>query len=225
MIRLRHETLPAGLSAVLRRTPDGGLDIVVSSALSASRQRAAVRMALRAAGPADRRAALLPAPALVMLALARAWLRPLVRGHGLQLAGTAVALTAAAAAAVVVVAGPHRQVPAVAGRPPAGRVQERRPAGRNWAATPRPGAAQPSRRPEPHPSGQPLPPVVPVAARPASSASTQHPSAVPPSAAAASSPAATPGPPVPQPSPSPSAGSPGSGGGACLDLLGIWICL
>ena len=68
VIRLRHETLPAGLSAIVRRRADGDLEVIISTALSAGRQRAAVRAGLRAMQPARRHAALLPLPALITLA-------------------------------------------------------------------------------------------------------------------------------------------------------------
>jgi hypothetical protein len=206
MIRLRHENLPAGLSALVRRS-DGDLEVIVSTTLSAGRQRAAVRAGLRAMGPAERGAGPLPVPALIMIALAGTWLRAIGRLLRLHLAATTAVAGTVMAAAVVLAVAPHLHGPASPGRNPA--VAASAPGATGGPTVP--GFAAPSAVVQPVPSGMP------VAARsPAEATST--PAASQPSPAASA--------PHPPPSaPTPAASGTGGSNGICLELLGIWVCL
>ncbi|MGB6455464.1 MAG: hypothetical protein WBH47_13365, partial [Streptosporangiaceae bacterium] len=107
MIRVRHETLPAGLSAVVQRRAGGDTDIVVSTMLTAARQRAAVRVGLRAARPAGQRTAL-PVPLLGVLALAWASGRAVVKGIHIHAAALLAAAGVVTAAVVVIAVIPHQ---------------------------------------------------------------------------------------------------------------------
>lgn len=197
VIRLRHETLPAGLSAIVRRRANGDLEVIISSALSAGRQRAAVRAGLRAMKPARRRAALLPLPALITLALGGTWLRTIGRLLRLRPAATIALAATAAAATVVIAVAPHVHSPAGTGRKPAGAaVAPPRSGPAHASATPSPVAARSS-------TGGTTPPVT-SQPNPATSAGQQ-----------------TPGTAAPTPTPS----GTGGGGPICLEVLGIWICL
>jgi hypothetical protein len=212
VIRLRHETLPAGLSAIVRRQADGDLEVIVSTGLSAGRQRAAVRAGLRTMEPARRRAALLPLPALITLALGGTWLRTIGRLLRLRPVATIAVAATAAAAAVVIAAAPHVHGPAVTGRNPAGAA----------VAPPRYGPAHASATPSPSASAlaQPLPSATPVAAR-SSTGGTAPPVTSQPNPAPSAGQQAPPGTPAPTPAPS----GTGGGGPICLELLGIWVCL
>jgi len=76
VIRIRRLTLPAGLSAIVRRGADNNLDVLVSASLEPERARAAVRLALRAFRPGRRPAAgLLPLPLVLLAAAGVRWLR------------------------------------------------------------------------------------------------------------------------------------------------------
>jgi hypothetical protein len=222
VIRVRHEPLPSGLSAVVRRRPGGETDVVVSTLLTPARQRAAVRMGLRAARPADQRS-VLPVPLLGALALAWASARAIGRGlrlHPAALVTAAGAVTAVTAAAIVIAVVPQQHGPAGSGHPAAGALSPS-------AAAPAPGRSvgppAPGTQPTPgaKSTGSPTPSVVPVADHTvaASSRPTPTPGESQPSPGSAEpSPTTAP----PQPSPSPSAGG---GGGVCLDLLGLRVCL
>ena len=220
MIRVRHEPLPSGLSAVVRRRPGGDTDVVVSTLLTPARQRAAVRVGLRAARPADQRS-LLPVPLLGLLALAWASTRAIARGlrlHPVALVAATGAMTAVAAAAVVIAVVPQQHGPAGSGHPATGALSPAAP-------LPAPGqsAGRPARSTQPaagpHSPGRPTPTVVPVADHSvtASSGSSTTPGQSRPSSSSAQ-PSTTPS---AQPSPSPSTG----GGGVCIDLLGLRVCL
>lgn len=217
MIRVQHEPLPSGLSAVVRRRPGSDTDIVVSTLLTPARQRAAVRVGLRAARPADQRS-VLPVPVLGVLALAWASARAIARGlrlHPAALVTAAGAVTAVTAAAVVIAVVPPQHGPAGSGHPAAGAL-----------STPAPGhsAGRPARGTQPSAgpgsSARPTPSVVPVADHPVTASSRPTPA---PGESQPTPGSAQPSPTIPpaQPSPSPSAG----GGGACLDLLGLRVCL
>jgi hypothetical protein len=207
VIRVRHETLPAGLSALVRRQADGGLDVIVSAALTAAGQHAAVRAGLRAIEPGKRRAGLLPLPALITLALAGTWLHAIARLIRLRPVVSIAAAATATAATVVITVAPHIHGLAVPGRNPPGAALAPRP-GSAGPAAPARGRAAPSQRA----AAQPLPSAVPVAARSPTSVTTTTTSA----------PQQTPGAPTPAATPTPSATS---RNGLCLEVLGIWICV
>jgi hypothetical protein len=221
VIRVRHEPLPSGLSAVVRRRPGGETDIVVSTLLTPGRQRAAVRVGLRAARPADQRS-VLPVPLLGALALAWASARAIARGlrlHPAALVTAAGAVTTVTAAAVVIAVVPHHHGSAGSGHPAAGALSPptAAPAPRRSA-----GQAAPSTQPAAGAKSteSPAPSVVPVADHTGAAPSRPTPTpgvSQPSPGSAAPSPTT-----APQPSPSPSAGG---GGGVCLDLLGLRVCL
>lgn len=211
MIRIQHKSLPAGLSAVVRRQPSGGIDVVVSTVIGPAQQRAAVRAGLRATRRAGLRT-VLPVPLLGVVALAWASARAIARSIRVHPAALVTAAGLVTAAAVVVAVVPNQHATTGGGHPAAGGVPapastSAHPAGRPARST-QPGAG-------PHSTSSPPPSVVPVAdPSPASggggSAPGPGPSAVSPTA------------PAPQPSPSRSSGN---GGGLCVDLLGIWVCV
>jgi hypothetical protein len=214
MIRVSHVVLPPGLNAMARRGSGAELIVVVSTALPPDRQRAAVRVALRAARRADGRARLLPLPVIALLAASRTWLRGILRAcraHWAMTAGAGVTAVAAAAALVTFAVVPHGHHSAGAARGPGhSRVQ---------GSAPRAGAPlpQPSRR-----SGAAGSRVTPGAPTPASSARPRTPGSSPgPTPSASSAPSQSPSPsssPAPSPSPTPSSSK-------CLYILGIWVCL
>jgi len=209
MIRLRHENLPAGLSALVRRRSDGDLEVIVSTTLSAGRQRAAVRAGLRAMRPAERGTGPLPVPALIMIALAGTWIRAIGRLLRLHLAATTAVAGTVMTAALVIAVAPQLHGPVSPGRNPAVAA----PAPGATGGPTVPGFAAPSA-----PAAvQPLPSGMPVAARSPAGA-TATPAASQPSPAASA--------PQPPPSaPTPAASRTGGGNAICLELLGIWVCL
>jgi hypothetical protein len=214
VIRIQHESLPTGLSAVVRRRPGGDTDVVVSTDLGPARQRAAVRVGLQAARSAGRRTAL-PVPLVGVLALAWASARAIARGIRVHPAALVAAAGAVAAAAVVIAVVPHQHSTTGGSHPGAGGV----PAPASAAARP---AGQPARsaQPEPHPTSAPTSTVVPVADR--SLAASGGGSAPAPGASAVGPGASQPPPSAaPQPSPSSSAGH----GGLCVELLGLRVCV
>jgi hypothetical protein len=222
MIRVRHEPLPSGLSAVVRRRPGGDTDIVVSTLLTPARQRAAVRVGLRAARPADQRS-VLPIPLVGLLALAWASTRAIVRGlrlHPVALVTGAGAITAVTAAAVVIAVVPLQHGPAGSGHPAAGALSPAAPAPAPGQSVARPArSTQPAAGP--HNSAGPAPTVVPVADH--SVAASSRPTPVP-GESQPSPGSAQPSPTTPAAQPSPSS-STGGGGGVCIDLLGLRVCL
>ncbi len=211
MIRLQHEALPAGLSAIVRRRADGDLEVIVSTALSGGRQRAAVRAGLQAMEPARRRVTPLPLPALITLALGGTWLHTIGRLLRLRAAATIAVAATAGAAAVAIAVAPHVHGPAVTGRNPAGAA----------VAPPGSGAgpAHAGATPSAPIVAQPQPSAMPVAAR--SSTAGTAPSATSQPVPATTAGQEAPGTPTPTPTPSRTGGGPG----ICLEVLGAWICL
>ena len=213
VIRVSRVSLPAGLSALARRGPADELTVYVSDALPPDRQRAAVRIALRA----SRRAgwhAMLPAPSVaLLLASGATWLRRAalaLRAHRVAW-GTASAVLAAASTTVYFAAAPHQHGPVGSAPPPAPAVS------RSPVAVPsQPGThprAQPSARtPAALPQGEPRP-LATVAVRRPTSAPTPAPSE-------SSSPPVPSISPSPEPSPAPTVRS-----RHCIKVLGIRTCL
>jgi hypothetical protein len=226
MIRIRHLTLPPGLSALLRRTADGGLEIFISDALDPHAQRAALRVALRSSRQAGWRAGLLPLPLVLLLAASRSVMRAAsraVRVHAV--ASATVTSVVVASAAALIVALPHHHAPLSAGGPPStGQVHALAPGGPttspHGSLSPRPAQNTPRARTFPPQTTAPASSPSAVAPSPAQKSATAMPSTSPaptPSGIASSPPAATA---TPSPSqPPPDRGQP------CLVLLGIWVCL
>jgi hypothetical protein len=230
MIRLRHLPLPSGLIVVVRKDTDGGLQVFVSDALAADRQRSAVRLALRSIRRTGWRAGLVPLPVGILLAAFRRSILPVtraVRSHAI--ASSAAALVLAAGAAALIVGLPHHHEPAMAGQQP-GRSQVHAPAtGRTHVArdrgtghnpVPTPGAIALAHPSASAPAGPVTTPGAPQSAAPSAS----QPAPAKPSKPAVPPPSGTPSPtqtaaPSPSPSPAP------SGHAACLVVLGIWVCL
>jgi hypothetical protein len=209
VIRVSHITLPPGLSAFALRGPHDELSVYVSDALQPARQRAAVRIALRASRRAGWRTAL-PAPSVaLLLALGVSWLRGaarVLRAHAVAW-GTTTAVLAATSAAVYVAAVPHGHGP----------VASARPAAPATTYQPSQQAAQPTAHPHPtHHSSQP--PASAPAAAPAPLSTVAVPPTPAPNAPSSTPPASAS--PTSAPSPSPSSGS-----GHCIKLLGIQVCL
>ena len=228
MIRVRHRTLPAGLIAIVRKDSDGGLQVFVSDAFAADRQRAAVRLALRSIYRPDWRAGLLPVPVGLLLGTFRRSIMPItraVRSHAI--AASATALLLAAGAAALVVGLPQHHGPTMAGRAPHGGQVHAPEAGRNHTA----GKPGPGRSLGPTPRatavagraiGTPPGPITVTPAPQSAAPSESQPASARPSESAAPGPSGTPSPtPTASPSPSP----PSSGHGDCLVVLGIWVCL
>jgi hypothetical protein len=219
MISIRHVTLPEGLSAFAQRGPDEELNVYVSDTLSADRQRAAVRAALRATRRQGWRTAL-PAPSVgLLLALGVGWLRRSARvlqAHTVAWV-TAVAVAAAAGAALylALVPHPHGPGPVSAGQPAAPGVSQ--------SPVPSQPAPHPSRTHHVHPhrptsTPTAVPQVAPMSTMPVRPVPTSSPP--PPVPAPSGVPA-----PVPTPSPTPSPPPTPHKGGHCVGLLGIRVCL
>lgn len=215
VIRVSHVTLPAGLSALARRGPDGELRVYVSDALPPDRQRAAVRVAVRASRP-ERWRTLVPVPsAALLVALGGSWLRRaarVLRVHPVAW-GTASAVLVAASAAVYFAAAPHGHSPG-SSAPPARHTVP----GASQSAVSRRPAAHPraSHRGRSHPA-----PGTSVAAAQGAPGSPVTVAAVPPPSSTPSSSVPTPS---ASPAPAPRASS-SPGGAGCIRLLGIRVCL
>jgi hypothetical protein len=215
LIRVRHESLPAGLSAVVRRRPGGDTDVVVSTILSPARQRAAVRVGLRVARPTGRRAAL-PVPLVGLLAITWAAARGIAKGLRIHLAAVVAAASVVTAGAVVVAVVPQLHGAPGGRHPAAGATQASAPVPGHSALRPTQGA-QPGAGPRP--TTLPSPSAAPIVDRSAAAGSG---GSEPAPGTSAPGSGALPASPAPQPSASPSGGG---SGGLCLDLLGIWVCL
>jgi hypothetical protein len=224
VIRINHVTLPPGLSAFARRSPDGDLEVFVSEALPPDRQRAAVRVALRASRRSGWRGALLPVPVAVMLAGRRGWLGRIGRALRLHpVASAAAATLAVAGAAVAVAVLPHQPAHVSAGQLPA-------PA----AVAPAPGhsgtSAHSTGSPRAHPHGRTaeLRPAQGESPAPghATAPGTGHGIAPTPGESPRPSPSqgSSPGTTQPSPSPAPSP-TPTHNGDSCVPLLFVTVCL
>jgi hypothetical protein len=224
VIRINHVTLPAGLSAFARRSPDGDLEVFVSEALPPDRQRAAVRVALRASRRSGWRGALLPVPVAVMLAGRRGWLSRIGRALRLHpVASSAAATLAVTGAAVAVAVLPHLPGHVSAGQLPAPAAVAPVPghSGASTRPTGGPRGRSHGRTAKPHPAQGESP-----APGQASAAGSGHSVAPTPVESRQPSPAQGSSPVTTQPSPSP-APSPTStqGGESCVPLLFITVCL
>jgi hypothetical protein len=228
MIRIRHVTLPPGLSAFVRRGASDDLEVFVSDELEPARARAAVRLALRSFQSGGTRSALLPVPLGLLLAGGAARLRSItsaIRAHAVMAAAVATGVAVIAATALLLVL-PHQHGPIAAGGVPEPGSHAR--ASASSPALTKPHLAHgvaPGRAARPG-QGKPAVPTLihstsPPAPRPGSSSPATGPAPRP------SSPAPQPsgsGSPSPTPTPSPSTTA-GGGGGPCVVLLGVWICL
>ena len=211
VIRVSHVTLPAGLNALARRGPDDELTVFVSDALNSDRQRAAVRMALRASRRAQWRASL-PAPSVaLLLAFGMTWLRRAflaLRAHSVAW-GTASAVFALASATVYFAAAPHQHGP-VGSAPPPAPAASRAPSAIPSQPVTHPRARPSAKAPAAAPPGVPKP-LATVAVRPTPAPA---PAPVP---SGSSSPI-----PVPKVSPSP---APTVSGRQCIKVLVIRTCV
>lgn len=222
MIRINHVPLPAGLSAFARRNSAGDLEVFVSQELPPDRQRAAVRVALRASRRAGWRGALLPVPLAAMLAGGRGWLARIGQALRIHPVASAAAATLAVAAAVIPVA----VLPQQHGHVNAGQLPP--PA----AVAPAPGqsthsAGRPSNRPHRYPAGRHSlsgTPVTSQAAPPGHGTAPAPGHSSAPTPGPSPQPSPSPGTTRPSPSPAPSP-SPTHNGSTCIRLLGVTICL
>ena len=230
MIRLRHLPLPDGLIVVVRKDPEGGLQVVVSDALAADRQRSAVRLALRSIRRTGWRAGLLPLPVGLLLGAFRRSITPVTRAmRSHAVASSAAALVLAAGAAALIAGLPQHHGPAMAGQrpgrsqvhaPAAGRTHIARGRGSGHNPAPPPGAIAVARPSASTPGGPVTATPVPQSAAPSGS----RPAPARPSKSPGPLPSGTPSP-TPSAAPSPSPSPPPSGRAACLVILGIWVCL
>jgi hypothetical protein len=226
MIRVDHLTLPPGLDAIARRIGPGELHVVLSDTLDPSRQRAAVRTAVRAARRHAWEFGFLPLPLAAAPAMRGAVRHAFrfLRAHGAVSAVTgslAAGAVAATAAVFIVAVPPHGHPVAVAPNAPG----YSRSSGRaHPAAGTQPGAPAHGQR------GDTGPRVITVGTQ---KTSTPHPGPQPsPTTSSSSSPARTPPPttsssPPSQPQPTPTATSspPSGSGGTCVIILGLKVCL
>jgi hypothetical protein len=238
VIHIERGRLPAGAQAVALRRHDR-IVVYVAEDLSARQRLAAIREVLRAAPAAgwrpSRSPVLLPALALSAGLRQVPESRWSYRMAAVAVAGAALLITAASVTTVSFGDGGVRQPTAAAGagRPPLAGAG---PATSQSAAASGPdGGRQPQNGSSP---GQPG-----AAPKPGKTTTTSAGGAAPPAPQASGTPApaptsvstSSPSSPSPQPSPaaspSPSPSSPPSpaqqsgGSGACVDVLGITVCL
>ena len=224
MIHIKRGRMPAGAQAVVLRE-NGRIVVHVSEDLSGRQRLAAVREALRAAPAAgwrpERSPVLLPALALSAGLRQAPESRWSYRVAVAAVAGAALLITATSLATVSV---DHSEVhqPAAAGpgQPPltgAGPMTSQSATGRDHGQGSDPGG-QPGTAPKPGKTtttsaggGAPAPQAsgspAPVATSVPTSGSSPQPSQ------------------APSPSPSPSPAKQSGGSGACVDVLGITVCL
>ena len=227
MIHLERVSLPRGLSALAHRDPDGNLLIFVSSALDATRQRAAVMEAIRATRRGTWRAGLPPVGLALVLGIKTGFrrvasalrTRPLAWGA----AATATAAGVATVGALIVTAPHHGRPPTAAGPgPEPSATQPLAQPGHRPAAGPghhtRSGtgtrlvASNGAPTPGPSSAGKPRP-------TPASGGGSPAPT---PNPQPEPSPSPAPTEPAPSPSPTP---TPTGGDGLCVTLLVVKACL
>ncbi len=225
MIAVKHVALPPGLSVLALRDPGGDLTLFVSDALGPDRQRAAIRVALRASRRANWETALIPGLAAAAAAYGRTWFGGLLRAlraHSVVTTAATAATVAAAAFSIALV--PHhgsQLAPGSSGQP--GQAQRSAHGGSSGAGPHGSGAQH-------GPSPKPTTSLVSGSSAPSSTPTqhTQAPSPSPTQRAPSSTPTPWPTPtPTPTtssaPTPAPSQGS--SGGGTCVTLLRVTLCL
>jgi hypothetical protein len=235
VIRINHVTLPPGLSAFARRDSAGDLEVFVSRALPPDRQRAAVRVALRASRRAGWRGALLPVPVAGMLAGGRRWLRLVSRFVRAHLVATAAAAACALAVTEIVIAvlpqqpghvgGGQLPAPAAVAPPPGQSTHSagRPPAhARGHAAQPHPTPGTAGAVGSPAPGGGTSAPGQNTAPAPGQSTTPASGHSTTPAPGSSSQP--TPSPVTSQPSSSPKP-APSHSGNTCVKVLGLTICL
>ena len=233
MIHIKRGRMPAGAQAIALRE-NGRIVVHVSEELSGRERLAAVREALRAAPAAgwrpERSPVLLPALALSAGLRQAPESRWSYRVAVAAVAGAALLITATSLATVSVDrGGVHQPAAAGPGRPPltgAGPATSQSATGRDHGQGSDPGGqpgngsspAQPGTAPKPGKTtttsaggGAPAPQAsgspAPVATSVPTSGSSPQPSQ------------------APSPSPSPSPAKQSGGSGACVDVLGITVCL
>jgi len=222
VIRVSHVTLPAGLSAFARQGPDGNLEVFVSRALPPDRQRAAVRVALRASRRAGWRGALVPLPVAVALAGWRGWVGRasyVLRLHPVAAAATATATIAVTGAAVAVVALPqHGHVSA--GQLPAPAAVAPRQGSASGSSTGSPRTHQRGQAAGTHPTTGTHEQGESAASGHSTTPATGHATTPAPGPSESTSPVTTQASPSPQPSPTAS-----HNGDTCITVLGVTVCL
>ena len=228
MIRINHVTLPPGLSAFARRNSAGDLEVFVSQALPPGRQRAAVRVALRASRRAGWRGALLPVPVAGMLAGGGRWLRHITRFVRSHLVATAAAAACALAVTEIVIAVLPQQPGHVGGgQLPAPAAVAPLPGQSTHSAGSAPAHTR-GHTAQPHPTpgtigvGGSSAPGHSTAPAPGQSTTPAPGQSTTPAPGSSSQPA--PSPVTSQPSPSPKP-APSHSGGTCVKVLGLTICL
>jgi hypothetical protein len=231
MIHIERARLPAGAHAVALRQ-HGGIVVYVSEDLSARQRLAAVREALRAAPAAGWRPArspvLLPALAMTVGLRQVPESRWGYRMAAVAVAGAALVITAASVTTVSVQHGGAHQPPAAAGsgQPPRAGVgpatsrsaTRTAPAGgrqqRNGSSPSQPGTAPEPSKTTTTSAGGPGPQATGTPAPAPTSSSPSNPSSPSPQPSQA-----------PSPSPSPSPAKQSGGSGACVDVLGLTVCV
>jgi hypothetical protein len=235
MIRIERARMPAGAQAVALRQ-DGRIVVYVSEELSGRERLAAVREALRAAPAAGwrppRSPVLLPALALSAGLRQVPESRWSYRMAVAAVAGAVLLITATSLATVTVEhGGVHQPAAAGPGRPPltgAGPATSQSATGRDHGQGSDPGGqpgngsspTQPGTAPKPGKTtttsagGGASPPAPQASGSPAPVATSVPTSGSSPQPSQA-----------PSPSPSPSPAKQSGGSGACVDVLGITVCL
>jgi hypothetical protein len=231
MIHIERGRLPAGAHAVALREEDS-IVLYVSEGLSARERTAAIRQALRAAPAAGWRSPRSPVllPSLVL----GAGLRRAPEGRwsyrmlAVSVAGVALLITATTVTTVSVQRGGVDQPTAAApaAQPPltsAGPTTSQSAPSRGSAASPQPGNGSGSSPTQPGSAPQPRKTTTTSAGGPAPQASGSP--APVPTSGSSPQPSQAPSPsPSPSASPTPAKQSGGSGG-ACVDLLGVTLCV
>jgi len=238
VIEVRHVALPPGLSVLALRDPGGDLTLFVSDTLGPDRQRAAIKVALRASRRAKWEPTVIPGLAAAAAICGRTWFGGLLRAlraHSVVVTAATAATVAAAAASLALV--PHhgsQLAPGATGQP--GQAQRSAHGGSHGAGPHGSGAAHHGTSPHSGSTGQsgqagpsPNPTASLVSGSPAPSSTPKRHTQAPSPSPTQRSPSSTPTPipkhsASPTPTPTPSRGS-GNGGDTCVKVLGITVCL